>query len=245
MFSVSGRRILITGAGRGLGRALADSLHEAGATVWGTSRNAEDARNISRRYGTDPLTVEMGDATSISALAGRVSEFGGVDALVNNAGINIPEPALRVTPEHWDAVLNTNVRGCFFLASALAAQWIDRGLPGDIINVSSQAGIVAIEERAAYGASKAALNQLTRGLALEWAAHGIRVNGVAPTFVRTELTATTLADPERARTLLSRIPLGRFGEPGDVTGPVQFLLSPAAAMITGHTLVVDGGYTIH
>jgi 2-deoxy-D-gluconate 3-dehydrogenase len=159
--------------------------------------------------------------------------------------VNAPAPALEVTPEDWEAVQGTNVRGLFFISQAVARGWIERGVRGAIVNVGSQAGLVAIEDRAAYGSSKGAVAQLTRNLAYEWAPHGIRVNAVAPTFVRTELTASTLAAGDRAEVLRSRIPLGRFGEPDDVVGAVAFLLGDAAAMVTGHTLVVDGGYTIH
>jgi NAD(P)-dependent dehydrogenase (short-subunit alcohol dehydrogenase family) len=173
-----------------------------------------------------------------------VQESGGIDLLVNNAGVNVPKPALELTDQDWDTVFDTNLKGSFFLTTALAQHWVDRGTPGAIVNVASQAGIVGIEERAAYGTSKAGLIHLTKILALEWAPAGIRVNAVAPTFVRTELTASTLSRPEWAAELLSRIPIGRFGEPEDIAGAVAFLLSDAASLITGHTLAIDGGYTI-
>jgi NAD(P)-dependent dehydrogenase (short-subunit alcohol dehydrogenase family) len=244
-FRLDGKKALVTGAGRGLGKAIADDLAESGATVYGTSRDAATAQLISERYGTPPLAVDLSSAGNISGFAESLQqESGGIDLLVNNAGVNVPKPALELTEDDWDTVFDTNLKGTFFLTTALARHWVAAGTPGAIVNIASQAGIVAIEERAAYGTSKAGMIHLTKILALEWAAAGIRVNAVAPTFVRTELTASTLSRPDWAAELLSRIPIGRFGEPEDVAGAVAFLLSDAASLITGHTLAVDGGYTI-
>jgi NAD(P)-dependent dehydrogenase (short-subunit alcohol dehydrogenase family) len=244
-FRLDGKKALVTGAGRGLGKAIADDLAESGATVYGTSRDAATAQLISERYGTPPLAVDLSSAGNISGFAESLQHAsGGIDLLVNNAGVNVPKPALELTEDDWDTVFDTNLKGTFFLTTALARHWVAAGTPGAIVNIASQAGIVAIEERAAYGTSKAGMIHLTKILALEWAAAGIRVNAVAPTFVRTELTASTLNRPDWAAELLSRIPIGRFGEPEDVAGAVAFLLSDAASLITGHTLAVDGGYTI-
>jgi NAD(P)-dependent dehydrogenase (short-subunit alcohol dehydrogenase family) len=240
-FRLDGRRVLVTGAARGLGRAIAAALADLGAEVHGTARTAESARAVGKRLGTDGIVLELSDVASFDALADRLD----IDLLVNNAGVNAPAAALETTEADWDAVLDTNLRGTFFLTRAFARRWIAAGTRAAVVTVSSQAGTVAIEDRVAYGASKAGVDHVTKVLALEWARHGIRVNAVAPTFVRTELTASTLADHERAGVLLSRIPLGRFGEPEDVAWPVAFLLSDAAGLITGHTLLVDGGYTIH
>ncbi|WP_372443028.1 SDR family NAD(P)-dependent oxidoreductase [Mycolicibacterium baixiangningiae] len=235
----------MTGAGRGLGKAIADGLAEAGAVVYGTSRDRDAAQSIARRYGTRPVTVDVTDTAAMrTSVADLLDHSGGIDLLVNNAGVNIPKPAVDVTEEDWDTVLDTNLRGQFFLTTELARTWLAASLRAAVVNVASQAGVVAIEERAAYGTSKAALIHLTKQLALEWAPHGIRVNAVAPTFVRTELTESTLSRPEWAGELLSRIPSGRFGEPDDIVGAVVFLLSDAAALITGHTIAIDGGYTI-
>ncbi|AUZ36062.1 2-deoxy-D-gluconate 3-dehydrogenase [Arthrobacter sp. PGP41] len=244
-FRLDGKKALVTGAARGLGKAIADGLAESGATVYGTSRDAESARLISERYGTPAFPVDITESTQIRQFADDlVQESGGIDLLVNNAGVNVPKPALELTTEDWDTVFDTNLKGSFFLTTALARHWIENGTRGAIVNVASQAGIVGIEERAAYGTSKAGLIHLTKILALEWAQAGIRVNAVAPTFVRTELTASTLSRPDWAAELLSRIPIGRFGEPEDIAGAVAFLLSDAASLITGHTLAIDGGYTI-
>ena len=244
-FRLDGKKALVTGAARGLGKAIADGLAESGATVYGTSRDAASARQISERYGTPCLSLDVAQTGDMRGFAEcLMRDSGGIDLLVNNAGVNVPKPALDLTADDWDTVFDTNLKGSFFLTTAIAQHWIDRGSPGAIVNVASQAGIVGIEERAAYGTSKAGLIHLTKILALEWAPAGIRVNAVAPTFVRTELTASTLSRPEWAAELLSRIPLGRFGEPEDIAGAIAFLLSDAASMITGHTLAIDGGYTI-
>ncbi|WP_449373098.1 SDR family NAD(P)-dependent oxidoreductase [Arthrobacter psychrolactophilus] len=244
-FRLDGKKALVTGAARGLGKAIADALAECGATVYGTSRDAVSARQISERYGTPALLIDVTQTRELRRFADTLmQDSGGIDILVNNAGVNVPKPALELTAEDWDTVFDTNLKGTFFLTTAIAQHWIDRGVPGAIVNVASQAGIVGIEERAAYGTSKAGLIHLTKILALEWATAGIRVNAVAPTFVRTELTASTLSRPDWSAELLSRIPLGRFGEPEDIAGAIAFLLSDAASLITGHTLAIDGGYTI-
>jgi 2-deoxy-D-gluconate 3-dehydrogenase len=214
--------------------------------VFGSSRTAATAREISERYGTPKLLLDVNDLASVQGFVDELERVsGGIDFLVNNAGINIPKPSIDVTAADWQTIQETNVQGPFFLATAFARNWIRDSRPGAIVNIASQAGIVAIEERAPYGASKAALIHVTRVLALEWAASNIRVNAVAPTFIMTEMTKSTLEKKEWSEKLLSRIPLGRFGEPDDIVGAVIFLLSDASALITGQTLVVDGGYTIH
>lgn len=243
--SLAGKRALVTGAVRGLGRAIADAIVQRGGIVHGTSRDASACADINDRYGTRTPVLDVRDPDAIDTVVDFiVAASGPLDLLVNNAGINITGAAIDVAAKDWDAVHETNVRGAFLVSRACARHWLALGKPASIVNVASQAGIVAIEERVAYGTSKAALIQLTRALALEWAEAGIRVNSVAPTFVATELTASTLARPEFAATLLGRLPIGRFGEPAEVATAVAFLLSDDASLITGHTLVADGGYTI-
>ncbi|WP_411375025.1 SDR family NAD(P)-dependent oxidoreductase [Arthrobacter sp. MPF02] len=242
---LAGKKALVTGAGGGLGRAIADGLAQCGATVYGTSRNAATRSKIQQRYGTPAFALDLSDDSGVECFVDNLLETAeSIDLLVNNAGINIPKPALDLTGEDWDDVFTANLKGPFLLTTALARRWINKGIAAAVVNIASQAGIVAIEERAAYGTSKAGLIHLTKVLALEWAPKGIRVNAVAPTFVRTELTASTLSRPEWAAELLSRIPIGRFGEPEEIADAVAFLLSDAAKMITGHTLAIDGGYTI-
>lgn len=246
MLQFDGSTALVVGAGRGLGKAIADGLARRGARVIGTSRTIEQAQVIADRYGTFPVVVDLEAPDTLKSVVDEVFlRTGGFDLLCNNAGINIPEPALGVTIDNWSRVFGTNVTGPFFVSQHVATRWIGQGTPGRIVNVSSQAGTVAIEDRASYGASKAALSHLTRILALEWAPYGIRVNAVAPTFIQTELTASTLADPIRAEAILSRIPLGKWGQPEDVAHAVAYLLSEEASMVTGHILAIDGGYTIH
>lgn len=246
-FSLAGRRALVTGANKGLGKAIAAALADAGAVVFGTSRTPAGAQQITADLGTTGMVLDVADIGSLSAfvenLPATTGEHGDIDVLVNNAGVNEPAPALQVTEAQWDAVVDTNLKGTFFLTCEIARSWVANGITGAVVNIGSQAGTVGIEERAVYCTTKGGLNQSTKVLALEWGPHGIRVNTVAPTFIRTDLTAATLDRPDMGAKLLSRIPLGRFGEPEDVAGAVVYLASPAAAMVTGHTLLVDGGYT--
>ncbi len=186
----------------------------------------------------------MLDLTRPETFADLAERLDDVDLLINNGGMNVPQAAVDVRVEDYDAVMATNLRGTFFLTTAFGRRWIETGRAATVVNVGSQTGTVAIEERSVYGASKAALDNLTKTLALEWGSHGIRVNAIAPTWIRTELTESTLSRPEWAAELLGRIPLGRFGEPVDVVGAVVFLAGPMAGLITGHTLLIDGGYTI-
>jgi NAD(P)-dependent dehydrogenase (short-subunit alcohol dehydrogenase family) len=243
-FRLEGKVALITGASRGLGAGIADALREAGATVVGTSRDPESAAQVAEQLGSVPVVMDVIDVSSVQRGIERVaSEFGRLDLLVNNAGLNIPQSVFEVDESSWDSVINTNLKGTFFAAQAAARHMAERGEGGRIINVTSQAGVVGIEERSAYGASKGGALTLTKVLAIELAQHGITVNAVAPTFIDTELTRSTLEDPEWRERILSRIPLGRVGEVEDVAAATLYLASPAAAMVTGHTLLVDGGWT--
>jgi NAD(P)-dependent dehydrogenase (short-subunit alcohol dehydrogenase family) len=243
---LDGLRALVTGASGGLGRAIGDCLAQQGAEVFGTSRTAESAAEIAAHYGTLPVVL---DATkrddAIRVVTELYDRVGGIQLLVNNAGINIPQKSAEVDSTSWDSVIETNLSGVFFVTQAIARRWIEDETKGRIVNVGSQAGTVAIEERAAYGSSKAALAHLTRILALEWAPYGIRVNAVAPTFVRTALTESTFSRPGLEEKLTARIPLGRLGVTNDVAPAVAFLLSEDSGLITGHVLAIDGGYTIH
>jgi NAD(P)-dependent dehydrogenase (short-subunit alcohol dehydrogenase family) len=250
-FDLDGKISLVTGAGRGIGRAVALILARAGADVALVARSqnqldavAKEIQDLGRR-----AVVFPADLTQTQQLRGLtekiVQNIGGIDILVNNAGINIPQDSVDVTEEAWDAIMNINLKGAFFMAQAVGKVMIAQGREGRIINVSSQTGSVALAKRAVYCASKAGLNLITKVLALDWAQYGILVNAVAPTFIETELSKDFLADPEFRQYALAKNLLKRFGKPDDVAGAVLYLASPIANMITGHVLMVDAGWTAH
>lgn len=246
MSSLAGKSALITGAKGGLGAAIADDLHARGVRVFGTARRKADADALAHRYGTRPVQLDLQEPRQCQVTVDELwIEQGPIELLCNNAGVNSPQPALDVDLEVWKVILDTNVTGTFFVSQAMARHWVEESINGAIVNVSSQAGTVAIEDRVAYGSSKAAVSHMTRTLALEWAPYGIRVNAVAPTFILTTLTQSTLDKPGMTERLTSRIPLGRLGTASDVTGAVAFLFGEEASLVTGHVLAIDGGYTIH
>jgi NAD(P)-dependent dehydrogenase (short-subunit alcohol dehydrogenase family) len=250
-FDLSGRTALITGAARGLGRAIALALAEAGADVALGLRDvgrddglAEEIRSLGRRA----LAVQM-DVVELdqveAAVAATVDEFGSVDLLINNAGGGAGHvPAEDVSLDAFQRTLDVNLRGTFFACQAAFASMREKSF-GRIVNVSSQAGLVALPGEAVYCATKAAVSHLTRCLAVEWGQYGINANAVAPTFIRTPGTEPALSDPIFRAEVEERIAaLHRIGEPDEVAGAVVFLCSPAASLITGEVLVIDGGWTV-
>jgi NAD(P)-dependent dehydrogenase (short-subunit alcohol dehydrogenase family) len=249
-FDLTGQVALVTGAARGLGRAIALALADAGADVaLGLRDRASDGGVVAavEGLGRRALALQM-DVTDLAASRAAIDEaadaFGRLDILVNNAGGGVGGPALDVSEADFDAVIGLNVRSAFFLSQHAARRMIRQGGGGRIVNLSSQAGLVALPGEAAYCLAKAAVSHMTRCLAVEWGAHGINVNAVAPTFFETPGTAEALSDPAfRADTIDRIAALRRIGQPHEVSGAVVFLASPAASMITGHTLVVDGGWT--
>jgi 2-deoxy-D-gluconate 3-dehydrogenase len=251
LFDVTGKRAVVTGGGRGIGRAVALALGEAGAHVGLLARTAgqldavaAELRGMGRRAVS--VAADLADVSGIPALVETLArELGGIDILVNNAGINVPQPAADVTVEAWDRVMDINLKAGFFMAQAVGRVMIRQGRGGRIVNISSQTGSVALIQRAAYCASKAGLNLVTKVLALEWAPHGILVNAVAPTFIETEFTREMFADARFRQYALGKNLLGRFGQPEDVAGAVLYLCSPAASLVTGHVLMVDAGWTAH
>jgi 2-deoxy-D-gluconate 3-dehydrogenase len=241
---------LVTGAGTGLGRAFALALAANGADVAltelpGKESAADEVAGLIRATGRRAYTSVL-DVTEVAQIESTVkaveADFGPIDVLVNNAGINIPQPCLEVTEEAWDKVLDINLKGVFFTAQRVGRRMAQRRR-GKIINIASQNGMVGYFKRAAYCASKGGVINLTRLLAIELAPYNIQVNAVAPTFVMTPMTEKMFSEEEFRTDVLNRIPLGRIAIPEEVAGAVVFLASPAADMITGHTMLVDGGWT--
>ena len=249
-FSLTDRVALVTGAGRGIGHYLAQGLARYGADIIATGRTVsqlEEAAQEIRQLGRRCLVVPM-DITQKADIEKGVEKafqhFGRIDILVNNAGINIPKPALEVTEEDWRRVLDSNLTGLFFCCQAVGRIMVNQK-SGKIININSQTGTVAIQWRAAYCSSKAGVNLLTKVLALEWGPHNINVNAVAPTFIETPMTRPMLENPAFREMVLNKILLGRVGQPKDVLGAVIYLASEASSLVTGHVLLVDGGWTAH
>jgi NAD(P)-dependent dehydrogenase (short-subunit alcohol dehydrogenase family) len=246
-FSLQGRRALITGASRGIGRALAEGLAAAGARVALAARSGgelEAAAGAIRAAGGTAATVplDVSDAASCSrAVQEAAAALGGVDILVNNAGVEQVCPSLDVDEALWDRIVDTNLKGAFFCAQA-AARLMARSGGGAMVNVCSLTSAVGVATAAAYGSSKSGLLGMTHALAVEWAPLAIRVNGIAPGYFRTALTEVFYRDDAWQQAMLGKIPLGRFGRLDDLVGATVFLCSPAAAYVTGQCLFIDGGY---
>jgi NAD(P)-dependent dehydrogenase (short-subunit alcohol dehydrogenase family) len=250
-FDLTGQTVLVTGAARGLGRACALACAKAGADVALGLRDAKaaigkqvvaDIEALGRRALRLQMDVAHLDQIE-KAVEGAEAAFGKIDVLVNNAGIGPENLAENVNEADFDATLAVNLKGTFFTAQAAGRRMIKRR-SGRIINMSSQAGSVALKGEAIYCMTKAGIDHLTRCLAYEWAPHSVTVNAVAPTFIWTDGTRPSLENPDFHKETLARIPLGRIGQPMDVAGAVVFLASPAASLITGVSLRVDGGWSL-
>jgi NAD(P)-dependent dehydrogenase (short-subunit alcohol dehydrogenase family) len=248
-FRLDGKVALVTGGGHGLGSHIVLALAGAGANVVIAGRDTAqlDATAAeAHATGAEAMTVQV-DVTDGAAIRrmveAAVARFGAIDVLVNNAGTNIQQDALEVTEEAWDAVNDVNLKATFFVSQSVARAMIAAGRGGRIINIASQMGAVGFYKRAAYCASKGGLVQLTKVLALEWAGHGIRVNAVGPTFIDSPLAREMFKDQDIAAEVMRRIPIGRLGYPEEVAAAVVYLASPPADLITGHHLLVDGGWT--
>jgi NAD(P)-dependent dehydrogenase (short-subunit alcohol dehydrogenase family) len=240
-FRLDARTALVTGAGRGIGRACALALAEAGAEVWLAARTREEIEAAAAEIGPRAHAVVC-DVTDRDDVRRALDSMAKLDILVNNAGSNIPEPFVEVSEEHLDRLLELNLRSAFLVAQAAARKMLaSRG--GVIVNMSSQMGHVGAVNRSVYCMTKHGLEGLTKAMALELAPHGIRVVSIAPTFIETPMTRPMLARPEFGEWVRSRIPSGRVGRPEDVAAAVVFAASPAASLVTGTSLVVDGGWT--
>ncbi|MGZ2481478.1 NAD(P)-dependent dehydrogenase (short-subunit alcohol dehydrogenase family) [Rhizobium pisi] len=248
-FSLEGKVTLVTGASRGIGRACALACAAAGSDiVLGVRDVAASAGLVAELEGTGrkilPVELDLPNKAHIAqAVDAALTAFGRIDILVNNVGVAPGNLAELVDEKDLDETLDVNIKGTFLLTQAVGRHMIARN-GGRIINISSQAGTVALRGEAIYCMSKAAINHLTRCLAAEWARYDITVNTVSPTFIHTDGTASFLSDADNRNATIGHIPLGRIGETDDVVGAVVFLASPAASLITGANLLVDGGWSV-
>lgn len=249
LFDLTGRVALVTGASRGLGQTFARALAKAGADVAITSRSLKslqpfqaEIEALGRRV--YPLELDVRDQHSIHrAVDSLIEQAGKIDILVNNAGCNVRKPALEITWEDWNLVLDTNLRGAFFMAQAAARHMIPRGY-GRIINIGSVTSVLGYAGLAPYGASRGGIKQMTMSLADDWGKYGITVNCLAPGWFKTDQNKVMYEDAEWVATLVERLPLKRPGQPADLEGAVVFLASEASRYVTGQTLLVDGGFSI-
>ncbi len=249
MFDLTGKKAFVSGASRGLGRQFALALARAGADVAITSRtlaSLESTKEEVRTIGRECFDVEMDvleEQSLHQAASSAENHFGQIDILINNAGCNIRKPALEVTWQDWQTIVDTNLRGAFFLAQALAGGMISKGY-GRIVNIGSVTCVAGYAGLAPYGASRGGIRQMTMSLSHDWGPHGITVNCLAPGWFKTEQNASLYEDKDWVEYVEERIPLARVGRPGDLDGTCIFLSSDASAYITGQTILVDGGISV-
>lgn len=243
-FRLDGQRALVTGASSGIGQGCALALGEAGAHVVAAARRAdrlaETVEEIKARGGSAEALVL--DQSDLDALRPALMS-GGFDIILNAAGLARHSPALTTEPEDYDAVMDLNLRAAYFLSSWGAKAMIDAGKPGSIIHISSQMGHVGGQERAVYCASKHGVEGMVKAMAIEFGPHRVRINTICPTFIVTELTRPTFADPEKRAWVEEKIKLGRVGEIEDIMGAAVYLASEASALVTGTSMLIDGGWT--
>ena len=249
MFNLVGKNALISGASRGLGKQFANALAKAGANVAITSRTLEsldhtchEIQSIGKKC--IPLRMDVLEEQSIVDAAGKAeSELGSIDILINNAGCNIRKPALEVTWKDWETVVDTNLKGAFFLAKEIAKGMTNR-LYGRIVNIGSVTSVAGYAGLAPYGASRGGIKQLTMSLAHDWGDKGVTVNCLAPGWFKTEQNSKLFENSEWVSYIEERIPIGRVGRPSDLDGTCVFLASDASSYITGQTILVDGGISV-
>ncbi len=244
-FRLDGKRALVTGASRGIGLGGVMALAESGAHVVMAARNAEEIGSAAASvreagYSAEGISLDVGDH---DAMVSTIKQYGPFDILFNNAGTNEPMPYVDVTPENFDKITDLNLKAAFFVAQEVAKGMIEAGRGGSIIHTSSQMAHVGGIDRAVYCGSKFGIEGVTKASAIELAAHNIRVNTIAPTFIRTPMTQSTFDNPERVKWLEEKIKLGRVGEIEDIMGAVLFLASDASALVTGTSILIDGGWT--
>jgi len=240
-FDFTGRRALVTGASSGIGRAVAVRIAQAGAQVTAVGRQEAALQKLQEETGCNPLVLDVADSQALDQAFAELPAF---DLVVNCAGIALLEPALELQAHSFDAVMAVNARAAALVAARCGKAMAAAGVRGSIVNVSSQAALVALDDHLCYCASKAALDAITRSLCLELGPHGIRVNSVNPTVTLTPMAEQAWADPAKSAAAIAGIPLGRFARVEEVVAPILFLLSEGASMISGASLPVDGGYTI-
>ncbi len=244
---LKGKVAVVTGAGKGIGRAIALALADSGAEVFAVSRTLQDLEQLKTEIeeGGGKCSIISCDVQDVSAIEKMINQVDdqaeSIDILINSAGLNIQAHTLEVTEEQWDKIMNTNLKGAFFTSQAAAKVMKKKG-EGRIINITSQMAMVGFYKRAAYCASKGGLTQATKAMAVELAEYDIKVNCVAPTFLKTPLTEPMFEDKEFYNEVISRIPLGKIGTPDDVVGAVLYLASDYAGLVTGSTILVDGGW---
>ncbi len=244
-FSLQGRRALVAGGSSGIGLGCAVALAEAGAHVIIMARRRDQLDEVAAAMTTAGQSVEVmvGDIADIDSMSAAIESLRPLDIFVNSAGLARHTAAIDTDAVDFDAVMNVNLRGAYFAAQAVAKSMVTDGRKGSIITISSQMAVVGGIDRAVYCASKHAVEGFTKSMAIEMGPHGIRVNTVCPTFIRTPLTEQTFSQPARVKWIEEKIKLGRVGEVEDIMGAVTFLASDAAALITGTALMIDGGWT--